>query len=67
MVVSLVFLSAIAQAPSVCDIYGAAGTPCVAAHSMTRALYADYSGNLYEVQRSSDNTRLSIGVKVRYI
>jgi len=60
---SLVFLSAIAQASSVCDIYGAAGTPCVAAHSMTRALYADYTGNLYEVQRSSDNTRLSIGVK----
>ena len=25
-----------------CDIYGAAGTPCVAAHSTTRALYAAY-------------------------
>jgi hypothetical protein len=23
-----------------CDIYAAAGTPCVAAHSTTRALYA---------------------------
>jgi hypothetical protein len=23
-----------------CDIYAAAGTPCVAAHSSTRALYA---------------------------
>ncbi|MBZ5626259.1 MAG: alpha-L-arabinofuranosidase, partial [Acidobacteriia bacterium] len=28
--------------PGPCDIYGAAGTPCVAAHSTTRALYASY-------------------------
>jgi non-reducing end alpha-L-arabinofuranosidase len=44
-----------------CDIYAAAGTPCVAAHSTTRALYAAYSGNLYQVRRSSDNTTLNIG------
>lgn len=31
-----------------CDIYAAAGTPCVAAHSTTRALYASYSGALYQ-------------------
>lgn len=37
-----------------CDIYSSAGTPCVAAHSMVRALYAAYSGPLYRVQRSSD-------------
>ena len=43
-----------------CDIYAAAGTPCVAAHSTTRALYAAYSGNLYQVRRSSDNTTLNI-------
>ena len=27
-------------APGICDIYAHGGTPCVAAHSMTRALYA---------------------------
>src|ERR1700753_1729335 len=45
-----------AQAASLpCDIYASAGTPCVAAHSTTRALYASYSGPLYQVRRSSDN------------
>src|SRR5215472_5667639 len=44
-----------------CDIYAAAGTPCVAAHSTTRALYAAYNGSLYQVRRSSDNTTLNIG------
>lgn len=29
-----------------CDIYTAAGTPCVAAHSSTRALYASFNGPL---------------------
>ena len=33
---------------------GAAGNPCVAAHSTTRALYAAYDGPLYKVTRSSD-------------
>ena len=27
-----------------CDIYGGAGTPCVAAHSTVRALFASYNG-----------------------
>jgi hypothetical protein len=49
-----------AQGP--CDIYGAAGTPCVAAHSTTRALFAAYSGPLYQVKRSSDGKTLDIGV-----
>src|ERR1700730_13663706 len=44
-----------------CDIYAAAGPSCVPAHSTTRALYAAYSGNLYQVRRSSDNTTLNIG------
>jgi hypothetical protein len=44
-----------------CDIYASGGTPCVAAHSTTRALFAAYSGNLYQVRRSSDNTTLNIG------
>jgi len=28
-----------------CDIYAAGGTPCVAAHSTTRALYGSYNGS----------------------
>src|SRR5689334_22096801 len=43
-----------------CDIYAAGGTPCVAAHSTTRALYGAYNGNLYQVRRSSDNTTRNI-------
>jgi hypothetical protein len=45
-----------------CDIYAAGGTPCVAAHSTTRALYDSYNGALYQVRRSSDNTTRDIGV-----
>ncbi len=45
-----------------CDIYGAAGNPCVAAHSTTRALYASYKGPLYQVLRQSDGKSLNIGV-----
>jgi len=45
-----------------CDIYVAAGNPCVAAHSSTRALYASYNGPLYQVMRQSDGKTLDIGV-----
>lgn len=31
-----------------CDLYAAGGTPCVAAHSTTRALYGSYNGALYQ-------------------
>ncbi|MBZ5618811.1 MAG: lamin tail domain-containing protein [Acidobacteriia bacterium] len=48
--------------PGPCDIYGAAGTPCVAAHSTTRALYASYRGALYQVTRQSDAKPLDIGL-----
>lgn len=44
-----------------CDIYGAAGTPCVAAHSTVRALYASYDGPLYQVVRASDGATKDIG------
>ena len=50
--------SAATQEP--CDIYAAADTPCVAAHSTTRALYAAYDGPLYQVRRASDNTTTNI-------
>ncbi len=45
-----------------CDIYAAAGCPCVAAHSSTRALYESYNGPLYQVMRQSDGKTLDIGV-----
>jgi hypothetical protein len=44
-----------------CDIYAAGGTPCVAAHSTTRALFGAYNGLLYQVRRTSDNTTRDIG------
>jgi hypothetical protein len=51
-----------AAASGPCDIYASGGTPCVAAHSTTRALYGAYNGPLYQVRRSSDNTTRNIGV-----
>jgi non-reducing end alpha-L-arabinofuranosidase len=45
-----------------CDIYAAGGTPCVAAHSTTRALYGSYNGALYQVRRSSDGATRDIGL-----
>ena len=45
-----------------CDIYAHGGTPCVAAHSTTRALFSAFDGMLYEVRRASDLTFKSIGV-----
>ena len=45
-----------------CDTDFDAGTPCVAAHSSTRALFAAYNGPLYRVQRASDNATLDIGL-----
>ena len=44
-----------------CDVYAEGGTPCAAAHSSTRALYADYDGPLYQVMRQSDGKTLDIG------
>ncbi|KAF2649249.1 carbohydrate-binding module family 42 protein [Lophiostoma macrostomum CBS 122681] len=43
-----------------CDLYSTGGTPCVAAHSTTRALYSAYSGALYQVKRGSDNSTTTI-------
>ncbi|KAI0601771.1 Arabinosidase B [Biscogniauxia sp. FL1348] len=43
-----------------CDLYASGGTPCVAAHSTTRALYGSYAGALYEVQRGSDGATSTI-------
>ncbi|PVH94056.1 carbohydrate-binding module family 42 protein [Periconia macrospinosa] len=43
-----------------CDLYANGGTPCIAAHSTTRALYNSFSGALYQVKRGSDNTTTNI-------
>lgn len=40
-----------------CDIYAAANTPCVAAHSVVRALYGGYDKPLYQVRRSDNTTK----------
>src|ERR1700733_5147991 len=45
-----------------CDIYAAAGTPCVAAYSTVRALYAAYDGPLYQIKRASDTTSANVGL-----
>src|SRR3954452_5604069 len=45
-----------------CDIYASGGTPCVAAHSTTRALFGSYSGSLYQVRRCSDGATTNVGV-----
>ncbi|MEU9098432.1 arabinofuranosidase catalytic domain-containing protein [Streptomyces sp. NPDC048361] len=61
---TLLALPAASQAaPSLpCDIYGSAGTPCVAAHSTTRALIGSYNGALYQVKRASDGAVSDIGL-----
>ncbi|WP_448663915.1 arabinofuranosidase catalytic domain-containing protein [Sphingomonas sp. CJ20] len=48
--------------PGPCDLYRAAGTPCVTAHSTTRALLSGYEGPLYQVRRDSDGRLLDIGI-----
>jgi non-reducing end alpha-L-arabinofuranosidase len=45
-----------------CDIYATGGTPCIAAHSTTRALLGSYNGPLYQVQRASDHSYLNVGL-----
>jgi hypothetical protein len=45
-----------------CNIYAAAGTPCVAAYSTVRALYGGYDGALYQVTRASDGATKKIDV-----
>jgi non-reducing end alpha-L-arabinofuranosidase len=43
-----------------CDLYASGNTPCVAAHSTTRALYSAYAGPLYQVKRRSDGATRKI-------
>lgn len=48
-----------------CDLYASGNTPCVAAHSTTRALFGAYSGRLYQVQRQSDSASTDITTLAR--
>ena len=59
-------LSAQSRQQGPCDIYAAAATPCVAAHSTTRALFAAYKGPLYRVVRQSDAKALDVDVVPRF-
>ena len=54
--------SANAATSLACDIYAAGGTPCIGAHSTTRALFAAYNGPLYQVQRASDKAYTDVGL-----
>ncbi len=45
-----------------CDDFSGGGTPCVAAYSSVRAMYATYNGPLYQVTRASDGATSDIGV-----
>ena len=64
VIVSLVGVSlqkASAAGTGPCDIYASGGTPCVAAHSTTRALFGAYSGRLYQIKRASNGNTTDIG------
>ena len=44
-----------------CDILAKSGTPCVAAHSVTRKMRADYNGNAFQLYRIGDRRTLEVG------
>ena len=62
LLVSLLVLAESSDLKGPCDIYAEGHTPCVAAHSLTRALYGAYSGALYQVKRASDGATQDISV-----
>ena len=55
-------LGSVAANAGPCDILEKAGNPCVAAHSVVRALYNNYEGSLYQVLRASPLATMDIGV-----
>ena len=60
MLFALVAASAASATPLPCDTFAAHGTPCVAAHSVVRALYESYDGPLYMVVRTEDRNALNV-------
>ncbi|KAJ7053693.1 hypothetical protein C8F01DRAFT_1089395 [Mycena amicta] len=57
---SLCIVAAALVTAGPCDIYASGGTPCVAAHSTTRALFDAYTGSLYQLKRGSDGATTNI-------
>lgn len=47
-----------------CDIFASFGTPCVAAHSVVRSLFAAYDGPLYQVVRTTDMKSINVSTLV---
>jgi hypothetical protein len=60
LAIGLATSGSLVAAAGPCDIYASGGTPCVAAHSTTRALYSAFNGPLYQVKRSSDSATTTI-------
>jgi hypothetical protein len=58
-------LASAAAATAPCDIFAAAGSPCVAAHSVVRSLYDNYAGPLNLVARTDTNATKEIGTTSR--
>jgi len=56
----LLILLPFGAAAGPCDIFKSHGTPCVAAHSMVRALYTAYHGPLYQLVRTTDKESINI-------
>ena len=54
--------AAAAPPPGVCDIFLSGGAPCVAAFSLSRALFAAFDGPLYRVRNSATNATRDVGV-----
>ena len=54
----MVAMAAASDGP--CDIYLAHGTPCVAAHSVVRSLFASFDGPLYQIVRTADKKSINI-------
>jgi hypothetical protein len=52
--------SLVSAAAGPCDLYASGNTPCIAAHSTTRAMYGAYTGSLYQVKRGSDGATTNI-------
>lgn len=62
LVGTLLLSATVSVAAAPCDIFAAAGTPCVAAHSTTRSLFSAFSSSLYQVSRASDGKLKDIPV-----
>ena len=61
-VITLIVAASAVASEGPCDITGAAGNPCMAAHSTVRALYGAYDGGLYIIKKKSTQEQMTIGV-----